>query len=409
MRRRWVRWWAILGLVVFLPGAFGLHAREGRVPPEERYAYFWGFKGDFVKVDLWQRAVVAAWRLPWVASLEEALPQDLPAASTAWQFLSPSMITGTGYAFGIAPTELGFNDILGYQLLELGLPSMTLVASADLGGGFPSSPVMVAMRDQVLVSAERPMSGGDGTEVLLRAFDTSDLKPLWQVTETDPLLSFGLDAHPMGAFIYSRGGLLSVGPQGVERVSLADLWKPSSAFWQWLEEFTGTPRSVLTSILESFVVDGAPGRLLLRVRRRDAAEWALFTVDSESGELSPRVEVSGGDGWRARLAPSGELALLEQIESRQADAGGGESVHAHVRTGVVALVSFVEDGSVRQIELPELAGDDRGPWCLTRSGETFFAGGKQGLYQVSTEGSGEAVLVTRAEPSPGSRCFLTDR
>ena len=409
MRRRWVRSWAILGFVVLLPGAFGLHAQEGRVPRVERYAYFWGFAGDFVKVDLWQRAVVAAWRLPWTASLDKALPQDLPAASTAWQFLSPSMITGTGYAFGIAPTELGFNDIVGYQLLELRLPSMTLVASADLGGGFPSSPVMVAMRDQVLVSAERSTSDGDGMEVLLRAFDTSDLKPLWQVTETDPLLSFGLDAHPMGAFIYSRGGLLSVGPQGIERLSLAGLWKPSPAFWQWLEEFTGTRRSVLTSILESFVVDGASGKLLFRVQHRDAAEWALFTVDSESGELSPRVEVSGGDAWRARLAPSGETALLEQLEPRKLDAGGVRTTETAVRTGVIALASFLGDGSVRQLELPEIEGSPLEPWCLTGSGGAFFASGQEGLYQVSTEGSGEAVLVTRADPGAGARCSLTDR
>ena len=409
VRRRRVRWWAILSLAALLFGASELDAQEDRVPREERYAYFWGFQGDFIKVDLWQRAVVAAWRLPWVASLDEVLPQHHPSASTGWQFLSPSMIPGTGVVIGIAPSELGFNEIVEYQLLKLGLPGMALTARADLGGGFLGSPGVVVTGDHVLVSAQRLTTSEGDSEILLRAFRLGTLKPTWQVTEADTLHSFGPDARSMGDLIYSGGRLFSVGPRGIDRVPLADLWEPSASFWEWLEEFTGISRSVRTPILESFVVDGAAGKLLFRFQRRDATDWVLFTLDIESGELSSRVEVSGGEIWRARLAPSGELALLEQLELRELATDGGERVEAAVRTGVVALASFGGEGSVRQIELPEIEGSPLEPWCLTRSGEAFFASGDEGLYQVSTEGSGRAVLVTRADPGAGSRCFLTDR
>ncbi len=398
-------------VVLALIGGVGAPASLNAVePPDEaaRYAYLFGYGGEFLKIDLENGNLAARWRLPWVRGLGDLLS----GSGRAQKMWAPRAVEydGRGVVYAVLPAGQPVDDIPAarFQVVALQLPSFEVVATRDLGTGFAEEPVIVLTSDdERLLVSTRP--AGEASSAVVRMLTAPRLEDAGRL-EVDAPLSIDAYSAGGGRMVFDRERVLEIREGKLEPVSfeLTKILDPQTV--KRLEagmEIPPLQPSYAESVLKSGVADSRAGRDLLFYTNHSATRGLVITVEPLMGKVGTVIETPLTNRDSVHLLPDGKSILVEVIEARMEESTGRPRAY---KTGRLIVYDAMSGAKRGEVASEALAGFEAHPLCFHPQRGALLYVGDEGVLLVPLDGSGPPLAVVPGiGPADLVSCFIAAR
>ena len=397
------------------------------------FAYFFGWGGEFLKVDLHGQSIVSSGTLVEAEGAAPLLPpysKGALTAHTAWLPRGLQYDRNKGRLYGVFPKK-DANEATEL-LIAFQLPTMEVVRAIDLPRTVAGTPRILVSPDgeKLFVSyrdtATEEKASSDITVSVIDVYDAArfdKIQTIREITDTDDYLSARTRIHASfftNAYFSSDGKTIY---DNLDRIHLDDSGNMTKERINPLETLSDSQRLKLVPFekvdplsgkpwLKYGTADSAAGRVLLMVSDRERPGGALWSVDLDTWQSSPIIEISSPiTSLTTHLTPTGEHIILEEIEWRIEKSAYEREPdrESSYKTGAFSIYNPVSGYHIQRLELGELAGFRSRLVCISPKGDLVFYSAGDNLYVVSlTEGTARK-LDSDFSVDQWTECVFTDR
>ena len=393
------------------------------------FAYLFDQSGAFAKIGLSDRSIAAYWNLAWANSAGSKIPNCRGAnfADPACNLLFGGLQESGRNLYGVFPTAdsvgRGGNN-LNFQVVKIELPEMMLSDVAAIPQAQAEWPPLVVdpAKNRVFVSyrdAENEKKMTEPTIIsVVDVYDGKNLKKLATLREStsirdirslrsNPGTVFGYKAYfsPDGKTIFEGLYVTAVSERAMIKRYVNPLDKLSPEQRDRLKPYQRKDPISQKPSFDFAAGDSAAGRTVVRISDAARGQAAYWTVDLNSGDVSPVIIARFGID---HLSPDGRLLLIQGGEVKKSDSGANELMGAPA-FWIYDVATGKQLGQFQIKSLPESAAESEFS-CISASGEHLIVAAK-GTVALLSVPDGNAVAEFRTTPlgHPAGGCVFVDK